>query len=130
MLLGHYFEMRAVKSARGALKELAKLLPDQAEVIRKNKTTTISLSELIIGDVVLVKPGAKIPADDKIIEGQSELNESIVTGESKLVPKKVGDEVIAGTINGDGSLKVEITKIGEDTFLAGVMRFVAEADWL
>ncbi|KKU15249.1 copper-translocating P-type ATPase [Candidatus Wolfebacteria bacterium RIFCSPLOWO2_01_FULL_45_19] len=124
MLLGHYLEMRAVQGARGALKELSKLLPDTAEVIGKGM---IKLEELKASDIVLVKPGAKVPADGKITEGQSELNESIVTGESKLVSRKPGDEVIAGTINGDGSLKVEVTKIGESTFLAGVMRLVAEA---
>lgn len=127
MLLGHWMEMRAVQGAQGALQELAKLLPDQAEVIRNGKTKIIPLTELQIGDIVLVKPGGKIPADGKIIEGQSGVNESIVTGESKLVDKKSGDEVIAGTINGDGSLKIEVTKIGEKTFLAGVMRLVAEA---
>ncbi len=127
MLLGHWIEMRSVQGAQGALKELAKLLPDQAEVIRNGKTQIIPLSELRIGDVVLVKPGAKIPADGKIIEGSSQLNESIITGESKLIDKTIGDTVIAGAINGDGSLKVEIEKIGEQTFLAGVMRLVADA---
>lgn len=127
MLLGHWIEMKAVQGARGALKELAKLLPDKAEVLRGKEIVTVQLQELKVRDIVLVKPGAKIPADGKIIEGQSELNESIVTGESKLVGKKIGDDVIAGTINGDGSLKVEVTKIGENTFLASVMRLVAEA---
>lgn len=127
MLLGHWIEMRAVQGAQGALKELAKLLPDTAEVIRGNTTQIISLQELKIGDIVLVKPGGKVPADGKIIEGHSELNESIITGESKPVAKKENDEVIAGSINGDGTLKIAVTKIGESTFLAGVMRLVAEA---
>ncbi|MEK7183405.1 MAG: heavy metal translocating P-type ATPase [Patescibacteria group bacterium] len=127
MLLGHWIEMRSVKGAQGALKELAKLLPDQAEVIRGDKTETIAISELKAGDVVLVRPGSKIPADGKIIEGKSDLNESIITGESRPVNKTVGDEVIAGSINGDGSLKVAIEKLGEHTFLAGVMRLVADA---
>ncbi|TAL49275.1 heavy metal translocating P-type ATPase [Patescibacteria group bacterium] len=127
MLLGHWIEMRAVAGAQGALKELAKLLPDTAEVIRGNSTVIVPLSELTIGDLVMVKPGGKVPADGKIIEGRTELNESIITGESKPVPKKVGDEVIAGAINGDGSLKISVSKIGEHTFLAGVMRLVAEA---
>ncbi len=127
MLLGHWIEMRAVQGAQGALKELAKLLPDTAEVIRDGQTVKVSLNELKIGDIVLVRPGAKIPADGKIIDGRSDLNESIITGESKPVEKTVGGEVIAGSINGDGSLKVEITKIGENTFLAGVMRLVADA---
>lgn len=127
MLLGHWIEMRSVQGAQGALKELAKLLPDQAEVIRDGKTQIIPLSELKVGDVVLVKPGAKIPADGKIIEGSSGLNESIITGESKPVEKAIGDLVIAGAINGDGSLKIAIEKIGEQTFLAGVMKLVADA---
>ncbi|TSC75081.1 MAG: heavy metal translocating P-type ATPase [Parcubacteria group bacterium Gr01-1014_30] len=127
MLLGHWFEMRAVQGARGALRELAKLLPDEAEVIFEGKTRAVPISELKVGDIVLIKPGAKVPADGKVIEGESDLNESIVTGESKLVPKKFSEEVIAGSINGDGSLKVEVTKIGEDTFLAGVARLVVQA---
>lgn len=127
MLLGHWIEMKSVQGAQGALKELAKLLPDKAEVIRGGKTEIILLNELKIGDIVLVKPGLKVPADGKIIEGRSDINESIITGESKPVFKKVSDEVIAGSINGDGSLKVEIVKIGDSTFLAGVMRLVADA---
>jgi Cu2+-exporting ATPase len=127
MLLGHWIEMKAVQKTQGALKELAKLLPDQAEVLRGDKTEIIPLSGLKTGDLVLVKPGGKIPADGKIVEGRSELDESMISGESKPVPKTVGQEVIGGSINGDGSLKVEVTKIGEATFLAGVMRLVAEA---
>src|SRR3989344_1211132 len=125
MLLGHWIEMRAVQGAQGALKELAKLLPDTAEVIRDGKNLTITLSELLEGDVVLVKPGAKVPADGVITEGRSDVNEAIITGESKPVSKNESDEVIAGSINGDGTLKIRITKIGEATFLAGVMRLVA-----
>lgn len=127
MLLGHWIEMKSVQGAQGALKELAKLLPDQAEVIRGNRTEMIPLNELRVGDIVLVKPGAKVPADGKIMDGRSDLNESIITGESKPVEKTIGANVIAGSINGDGSLKVEIDKIGEHTFLAGVMRLVADA---
>ena len=127
MLLGHWLEMRAVSGAQGALKELSKLLPDTAEVIRNGETETVALSLLRENDVVLVRPGAKIPADGKIIEGESHLNESMITGESKPVSKIEGDPVIAGTINGDGALKISVTNIGEKTFLAGVMRLVAEA---
>lgn len=127
MLLGHWIEMRSVQGAQGALKELSKLLPDTAEVIRGDKTEIIALSLLKVGDVVLIKPGSKIPADGKVIDGQSNVNESILTGESKPVHKSAGSEVIAGSINTDGSLKVEITTIGEQTFLAGVMRLVADA---
>lgn len=127
MLLGHWMEMRAVSGAGSALKELSKLLPDQAEVIRDGKTQMVSLTEIRTGDMVLVKPGGKIPADGVVADGISDLNESIATGESKPVPKKQGSEVIAGTINGDGTLQIKVTKIGEETFLAGVMRLVAEA---
>jgi Cu2+-exporting ATPase len=127
MLLGHWIEMKSVTGAQGALKELSKLLPDKAEVVRGDKTEVISLSDLKVGDIVLIKPGSKIPADGKVIEGQSNVNESILTGESKPVHKTIGTEVIAGSINGEGSLKVEILTIGEKTFLAGVMRLVAEA---
>ncbi|MDP3957885.1 MAG: heavy metal translocating P-type ATPase, partial [bacterium] len=128
MLLGHWLEMRAVSGAQGALKELSKLLPDTATVIREGETTNIPLSELREGNMVLVRPGAKIPADGTVIEGESELNESMVTGESKPVHKKEGEAVIAGTVNGDGALKVNVSHIGEHTFLAGVMRLVAEAE--
>ncbi|MDE1925338.1 MAG: cadmium-translocating P-type ATPase [Patescibacteria group bacterium] len=128
MLLGHWIEMRSVQGAQGALKELAKLLPDTAEVIRHGKTETVSLDALKVGDKVLVKPGAKIPADGKILEGQSEINESIITGESKPVAKSQGQQVIAGSINGDGSLTIEVIQIGDHTFLAGIMRLVADAE--
>ena len=138
MLLGHWIEMRAVSGAQGALKELSKLLPDTAEIIRDpagkqasngagGKTEIIALSELKENDVALVKPGTKIPADGTIIDGDSDVNESMMTGESKPVSKKEGDQVIAGSINGDGALKVRVANIGEKTFLAGVMRLVAEA---
>lgn len=127
MLLGHWIEMKSVAGAQGALKELSKLLPDQAEVVRGDKTETIALSALSVGDVVLIRPGSKIPADGKVVEGHSDVNESILTGESKPVRKNVGSQVIAGAVNGDGSLKVEVTTIGQKTFLAGVMRLVAEA---
>lgn len=128
MLIGHFIEMRAVQGAKGALKELAKLLPDTAEVIRDDKTVTIQVSELASGDIVLVRPGAKVPADGEIIEGRSELNEAIITGESKPVSKNVGDGVIAGSLNGDASLTVRVTNVGEKTFLAGIMRLVADAE--
>jgi len=127
MLLGHWIEMRAVSGAQGALKELSKLLPDEAEVIREGKTIMVSLDEVKTTDLVLVKPGGKIPTDGVVSEGSSDVDEALATGESKPVEKKKGSEVIAGTINGDGSLKIEVTKIGDETFLAGVMRLVAEA---
>lgn len=127
MLLGHWIEMRAVQGAQGALKALSALLPDTAEVIRDGETRTIPLRELRGGDLVLVRPGGKVPADGAVQEGTSDVSEALVTGESKPVTKRVGDSVIAGTANGDGALKVRVTKIGEYTFLAGVMRLVAEA---
>jgi Cu2+-exporting ATPase len=127
MLLGHWIEMRAVQGTQGALRDLAKLLPDQTEVIRGEKTEIVTLAELKERDLVLVKPGGKVPADGRIVEGRSDLNESVITGESKPVSKSAGDDVIAGSMNGDGALKIEVTKIGEATFLAGVMRLVAEA---
>ncbi|HLE06867.1 MAG TPA: heavy metal translocating P-type ATPase, partial [Candidatus Nanoarchaeia archaeon] len=127
MLLGHWMEMRAVQGAQGALNELAKLLPDTAEVIRQGKTEVVPLSELKVNDLVLVKPGSKIPADGVIIEGGSDIDESLITGESRPVKKMIGDEVIAGSINGDGSLTIKVNKIGEGTFLYGIMRLVRDA---
>jgi len=124
MLLGHYFEMKSVSSAQRALKEIEKLLPDKAEL---ENGKIISLNELKINDIVLVRPGGKIPADGIVIEGKSEVNESMITGESKPVLKEIGSEVIAGTINGDGILKIKVTKIGENTFLAGIKRLILEA---
>jgi P-type Cu2+ transporter len=128
MLLGHHLEMRAVGKAQGALKELQKLLPDTAEVLRNGVPQSISLKELKVGDRVLVRPGGKISVDGVIRDGASSIDESIVTGESRPVSKKTGDAVIAGTINGDGSLTIEITKIGEATFLSGIIRLIRDAE--
>ncbi|MBI3255621.1 MAG: heavy metal translocating P-type ATPase [Candidatus Andersenbacteria bacterium] len=127
MLLGHYLEMKAVQGAQGALSELTKLLPDTAEVMQAGKAKQVPLSELVIGNVVMVRPGGRIPADGKVIEGESDVNESLATGETKPAKKKLGSFVVAGTTNGDGSLMVEVAQIGEKTFLAGVMRLVKEA---
>jgi len=124
MLLGHWMEMKAVQGAQGALKELSKLLPDKAEIFVNGEIKTVPIRELKVGDIVLVRPGARIPADGLIMEGRSDVNEAMVTGESTPVTKKINSEVIAGTINGDGSLKVKVSKVGEQTFLAGVMRLV------
>lgn len=128
MLIGHYIEMRAVQSAKGALRELAKLLPDKAELIRDGKSIMVSITELQKRDIVFVRPGGKVPADGIIIEGDSEFDESLITGESKPVQKSKDAEVIAGSINGDGSLHIRIERLGTETFLAGVMRLVAEAE--
>lgn len=127
MLLGHWMEMRAVSGAQSALQELSKLLPDTAEVMREGKSVIVPLEDVQVGDVVLVKPGGKVPTDGVVTEGTSDVDESLATGESKPVMKQQGSEVIAGTVNGDGSLTLRVTKIGEGTFLAGVMRLVAEA---
>jgi P-type Cu2+ transporter len=124
MIFGHWMEMKSVSSAQGALKELAKLLPDTAELENGNK---VKVTQLKVGDMVLVRPGAKIPADGQVVEGSSSVNESMITGESDLVKKTVGSQVIAGTVNSNGSLKVQVTKVGENTALAGIMRLVAEA---
>jgi len=128
MLLGHWVEMKAVVGAKSALRELAKLLPDVAVVVRNGNTETIPISELVAGDMVLIRPGSKVPADGVVVKGQSDVNEAIITGESKPVGKKEGASVIAGSINGDGSLTVRVDNIGEKTFLAGIMRLVAEAE--
>jgi Cu2+-exporting ATPase len=128
MLLGHWIEARSVQSARGALRELAKLVPDTAERMHDGATETVPLADLREGDHILVRPGAKVAADGRVVEGESEVDESIITGESRPVHKAAGTEVIAGSINGDGSLTVLVEKMGERTFLAGIMRLVAEAE--
>jgi Cu2+-exporting ATPase len=128
MLLGHWIEMRSVRQASRALDELAKLMPDTAERIQEDgDTEEVPVTELAEGDLVLVRPGASVPADGEVEEGESEVNEAMITGESKPVPKEPGDEVIGGTINGDGSLRVRVTATGEETALAGIMRLVEEA---
>jgi Cu2+-exporting ATPase len=127
MLLGHWMEMRAVGSAQSALNELAKLLPDIAERLVNGSAETVAVSDLRVGDLLLVRPGASVPADGIVRTGESQLNEAMITGESRPVHKHPGVEVIAGTVNGSGSLRVEVTKTGDATALAGIMRLVAEA---
>lgn len=127
MLLGHWIEMRSVTQAQGALQELAKLLPATAERIIGGRTESVPLEALQAGDLVLVRPGASIPADGEVREGRSAVNEAMITGESRPVGKVAGDEVIGGTVNGAGALQVEITRIGEDTALAGIVRLVEQA---
>jgi Cu2+-exporting ATPase len=128
MLLGHWLEMRSVRQASGALSELAKLMPDQAELVGPNgEIRTVPVSALKVGDAVLVRPGASVPADGEVLEGESSVNESMITGESRPVDKKPQSKVIAGTINGDGSLRVRVGAIGEQTALAGIMRLVEQA---
>lgn len=127
MLLGHWLEMASVMNAQGALNELAKLLPDEAELVTKDGTKKVPVAELKVGDMVLVRPGAQIPTDGAVAKGESDVNESMLTGESKPVKKAVKAAVIGGTINGSGSLTITITKVGSDTALAGIMKLVAEA---
>jgi Cu2+-exporting ATPase len=128
MLLGHWLEMRSVRQASGALNELAKLMPDTAErLLPDGETEEVPVSKLQNGDLVLVRPGASVPADGVVEEGHSDVNESMITGESKPVAKEPGTQVIAGTINGDGSLRVRVTATGDETTLAGIMRLVEQA---
>ena len=127
MLLGHWLEMASVMNAQGALKELAKLLPDEAELLDGEATRKVAVSELKVGDQVLIRPGAQVPADGEVVKGESDVNESMLTGESKPVKKTAQSQVVAGTINGSGALTVTVTKVGNDTALAGIMKLVAEA---
>ncbi len=128
MLLGHWIEMKSVMGASKALEELAKLMPDEAHKINdEGNVIEVKVSELKHKDKLLIKPGEKIPADGKIIEGKSSINEAMITGESKPVSKKEGDEVIGGSINGEGSVKIEVDKTGDETFLSQVVKMVREA---
>jgi P-type Cu2+ transporter len=128
MLLGHWIEMRSVRLASRALDELTKLIPDRAERINLDgNVETVAISELKVNDLILIRPGASVPADGRVAEGESELNEAMITGESKPVNKAPGAQVIAGTINGEGSLRVRVSATGEATALAGIMRLVKQA---
>jgi len=127
MLLGHWIEMRSVRRASSVLDELAKLMPDTADRITEDGTEEVRVSDLSENDLVLVRPGASVPADGVVEEGESDVNEVMITGESKPVSKTPGDQVIGGTVNGDGSLRVRIDATGDETTLAGIMRLVEEA---
>ncbi len=127
MLLGHWMEMRSIAQAQGALSELAKLLPGTATRIVDGRAEEVPVAELRDGDLVLVRPGESMPADGVVREGRSAVNESMITGESRPVDKADGSEVIAATVNGSGSLRVEVTRTGERTTLAGIMRLVEQA---
>jgi Cu2+-exporting ATPase len=127
MVLGHWLEMRAISQARGALNALAALLPDTAERITGTEIETVLLSELRVGDSVLVRPGTRIPADGTVVEGAADVDESMITGESRTVSKGLGSTVIAGTVTSGGSLRVRVTAVGEQTALSGIMRLVAAA---
>lgn len=127
MLLGHWIEMRSISQAQGALQELAKLLPDTATRVTDQGEETVPISELREGDIVLVRPGESVPVDGLVQKGVSDLNEAMITGESRPVKKREGDQVIAATINGEGSLRIQVTGTGEKTKLSGIMRLVADA---
>jgi Cu2+-exporting ATPase len=127
MVLGHWLEMRAISQARGALSALAALLPDTAERVKGSDTESVPLSELRVGDIVLVRPGARVPADGVVAEGSADVDESMITGESKTVSKVAGARVVAGTVASGGSLRVSVTAVGDQTALSGIMRLVATA---
>ena len=127
MLLGHWMEMRALGQASSALEALASLLPDTAERVTAAGTEVVPLEDLRTGDVVLVRPGGRVPADGVIVEGEAAFDESMITGESRPVTRQVGDRVVGGTVSTDSSVRVRITAVGEETTLAGIRRLVAEA---
>ncbi len=127
MLLGHWIEMRSLEQTTSALDSLAALLPDEAERVEEDEIVTVSPDELKIDDVVIVRPGASVPADGKIINGQAAMDESMITGESRPVTRGPGDSVTAGTVATDSGLRINVTATGDDTALAGINRLVAEA---
>ena len=127
MLLGHWIEMRSLAQTSSALDSLAALLPDEAERIEGDEIVTVAPSELREGDLVLVRPGASIPADGTVVEGRADVDESMITGESRTVERTTGDRVVAGTVATDSNLRIEVTETGEGTALAGIQRLVSEA---
>jgi P-type Cu2+ transporter len=127
MLLGYWLEVRAVGQARGALQALAELLPDEAERVQDGAVETVPVSALAAGDVVLVRPGGRVPADGEVVDGTADMDESMITGESRPVGRDEGDRVVAGTVATDSALRVRVDRVGEDTALAGIQRLVAEA---
>jgi P-type Cu2+ transporter len=127
MLLGHWLEMRSIAQARGALTALAELLPDTAERVTATGTEEVPIAALAVGDVVLVRPGARVPADGKVVEGTADVDESMITGESRAVAKEPGDSAVAGTVAAGGSLRIQVTATGDQTALSGIMRLVEAA---
>jgi Cu2+-exporting ATPase len=127
MLLGHWIEMRSLAQTTSALDSLAALLPDEAERVAGESTETVPPAELRVGDVVIVRPGGSVPADGEIVDGTADVDESMVTGESRPVRRGVGDQVVAGTVATDSGLRVRVAAIGDDTTLAGIQRLVTEA---
>ncbi len=128
MLLGHWQEMKALGYARGALEAIADLLPDEAELITDEGTVTVPVDRLGVDDLVLIRPGAGVPADAEVVEGAAEIDESMVTGESRPVLRSVGDALVAGTVVTDTALRARVTAVGQDTAIAGIQRLVAEAE--
>jgi Cu2+-exporting ATPase len=127
MLLGHWIEMRSLAQTTSALDSLAALLPDEAERVIDGGIETVAPSSLEVGDVVIVRPGGRVPADGRIVDGSSFLDESMITGESKPVRRSTGDQVVAGTVATDSGLRVQIAAVGDNTTLAGIQRMVTEA---
>ena len=127
MLLGHWIEMRSLAQTSSALDSLAALLPDEAERIEGDQIVTVAPADLRTGDLVLVRPGASIPADGTVVEGRADVDESMITGESRTVERTTGDRVVAGTVATDSNLRIEVTETGEGTALAGIQRLVSEA---
>jgi len=127
LLLGHWLEMRAIRGTAGALRELIKLIPPTANRIVNGQIEEVPTAELRVGDLVLIRPGEKVPIDGEVVEGQSSVNEAMLTGESKPVSKKPGDTLIGGTLNGEGALRMRVTRTGEETALAQIINLVKEA---
>ncbi len=127
MLLGHWIEMRSLAQTSSALDSLAALLPDTAELVDGDETVMVDPDELRVGQVVVVRPGARIPADGTVVQGSASIDESMITGESRPVQRDLGDPVVAGTVATDSGLRIEVTAVGGDTALAGIQRLVADA---
>ncbi|MDJ0337638.1 heavy metal translocating P-type ATPase [Cryobacterium sp. PH31-O1] len=127
MLLGHWIEMRSLAQTSTALESLAALLPDEAERVEGDAIVVVSPSDLVLGDLVVVRPGGRVPADGQVVEGTADVDESMITGESRPVQRSMGDQVVAGTVATDSALRVRVTAIGDDTALAGIQRLVSEA---
>ena len=127
MLLGHWIEMRSLAQTTSALDSLAALLPEEAEKVEGDSVVAVPPAELVVGDVVIVRPGSSVPADGRIVDGSASMDESMITGESTTVRRATGDQVVAGTVATDSGLRVEVTATGQDTALAGIQRLVAQA---
>lgn len=127
MLLGHWIEMRALAQTSTALESLAALLPDEAELVEEGSTRTVAPADLRVGDLVIVRPGGRVPADGTVTEGTADVDESMITGESRPVSRGPGDHVVAGTVATDTAIRVQVTAVGEDTALAGIQKLVFEA---